>query len=181
MRLSPLHAYALAAVFLTVSGCATGPTISPPQVPADLRPPSGEVLFLEASAAGVQIYECVLKPGQAATYEWIFRGPQAALVDSSGRSLGKHYAGPTWESNDGSSVVGEVKARDSGPSANAIPWLLLTAKATAGSGAFSPTTSIQRLRTVGGITPSEACSAANAAQIARVPYTATYYFYRAAR
>ena len=165
------------------AACDGMPTSSviPPEVPANLRPPAGEVLFLEASASGVQIYECVLKPGQPPTYAWIFRGPEAALMDSSGRSLGKHYAGPTWESNDGSSVVGEVKGSDSGPTANAIPWLLLTAKTTAGSGAFSPTTSIQRLRTVGGVTPSEACSASNAAQLARVPYTATYYFYRAAR
>jgi Protein of unknown function (DUF3455) len=181
MRLSLILVYALSAAFLAGSGCASGPTITPPEVPANLRPSSGEVLFLEARASGVQIYECVLKPGQPPTYDWTFKGPEAALVDRSGHSLGKHYAGPTWESNDGSSVVGEVKAHDSGPSANAIPWLLLTAKATAGSGTFSATTSIQRVRTVGGVAPSEACGASNAAQVARVPYTATYYFYRAAR
>jgi hypothetical protein len=181
MQLSFLRAYTLSAAFLAVIGCASGPTTTPPEVPAKLRPPSTEVLFLEARGSGVQIYECALKPGQPVTYEWIFRGPEAALMDPSGRSLGKHYAGPTWESNDGSSVVGAVKAQDSGPSASAIPWLLLTAKATAGSGAFSATTSIQRVRTVGGVVPSEACSASNAAQLARVPYTATYYFYRAAR
>jgi len=32
--------------------------------------------------------------------------------------------------------------------------------------------------TKGGITPTEPCSAANAHQFVRVPYTATYYFYR---
>jgi hypothetical protein len=181
MQLPFLRACALSAAFLAVSGCASGPAITPPEVPANLRPPSGEVLFLEARGSGVQIYECVLKPGQPPAYEWIFRGPEAALVDPSGHSLGKHYAGPTWESNDGSSVVGEIKAHDPGPSANAIPWLILTTKATAATGAFSATTSIQRVRTVGGIAPSEACGASNAAQVARVPYSATYYFYRAAR
>jgi hypothetical protein len=181
MRLSLLLAYALSVALLAVGGCASAPTITAPEVPTNLRPSPGEVLFLEARASGVQIYECALKAGQPPTYEWTFRGPEAALVDSSGRSLGKHNAGPTWKSNDGSSVVGEVKAHDSGPSANAIPWLLLTAKTTAGSGAFSATTSIQRVRTVGGVAPSEACSASNAAQVARVPYTAKYYFYRAAR
>jgi hypothetical protein len=181
MSVSRLPAYALSAAFLAVSGCASIQTIVPPEVPTNLRPPSGEVLFLEARASGVQIYDCALRAGQPPTYEWTFRGPEAALVDRSGHSLGKHYAGPTWESNDGSSVVGEVKAHDSGPNAQAIPWLLLAAKATAGSGAFSATTSIQRVQTVGGVAPAEACSAANAAQVARVPYTATYYFYRAAR
>jgi hypothetical protein len=181
MAVSQLPAYALSAVFLAVSGCASVPTIVPPQVPASLRPPSGEVLFLEARGSGVQIYECALRPGQPPAYEWTFRGPEAALVDGSGRSLGKHYAGPTWQSNDGSAVVGQVKASDPGPSANAVPWLLLTSKSTTGSGTFSATTSIQRVRTVGGVAPAEACNASNAAQMARVPYTASYYFYRAAR
>jgi len=47
-----------------------------------------------------------------------------------GNKIAKHYAGTTWESNDGSKVVGEVKAKDNGPDPNAIPWLLLSAKST---------------------------------------------------
>jgi hypothetical protein len=177
----PLRGYALIAVVLAASGCAGAPTLTAPDAPAALRPPAGDVLFLEARGSGVQIYECALKPGAPPTYEWTFKGPEAALTDGSGHSLGKHYTGPTWESNDGSSVVGKVKAQDPGPSASAVPWLLLTAKTTSGSGIFSATTSIQRLKTVGGVAPTEACGASNAAQVARVPYTATYYFYRAAR
>jgi hypothetical protein len=181
MRSSHLRAYFPTLVFLAVIGCASAPTANAPEIPASLRPPAGEMLFLEARASGVQIYRCALKPGQPATYEWVFQGPEAALVDRSGHSLGKHYAGPTWESNDGSSVVGEVTARDPGPNATAIPWLLVSAKTTSGSGTFTVTTSIQRVRTMGGVAPPEACSASNAAQNVRVPYTATYYFYRAAR
>jgi hypothetical protein len=112
-------------------------------------------------------------------YEWQFRAPEAVLVDRSGRSLGRHYAGPTWESNDGSAVVGEVKGRDPGPDPSAIPWLLLSAKSTRGSGLFTPTTSIQRVKTAGGAAPPLPCTAERARQMARVPYTATYYFYRA--
>jgi hypothetical protein len=179
LTLSP--ASVLSVAFLVVSGCVGTPTVTQPEVPLNLRPPSGEVVFLEARASGVQIYECGLKPGQTQTYAWMFQGPEAVLVDRSGHSLGKHYGGPTWESNDGSSVVGVLKASDSGPRADSIPWLLLASKATMGSGTFNATTSIQRVRTLGGIAPSEACSASNSGQIARVPYTATYYFYRAAR
>jgi Protein of unknown function (DUF3455) len=181
MAVSLFPAYALSAAFLAVGGCASIGTIVPPEVPANLRPPAGEVLFLEAHGSGVQIYDCALRSGQPLTYEWAFRAPEAALVDRSGRSVGKHYAGPTWESTDGSSVIGVVKARDPGPSAKAIPWLLLTAKATAGSGMFTATTSVQRVQTVGGIAPSEECGASNVKQVARVPYTATYFFYRAAQ
>ncbi|WP_184521767.1 DUF3455 domain-containing protein [Variovorax sp. Sphag1AA] len=47
------------------------------------------------------------------------------------------------------------------------------------AGMLAQTASIQRVRTVGGLAPAERCNATNAAQIARMPYTATYYFYRA--
>lgn len=168
----------LLAASLTPSGCATHAVIAPPEVPANLRPPAGQVVFLEAFATGVQIYECTPKPDEPSTYGWVLRAPEAALADRSGRSLGKHYAGPTWESNDRSSVTGEVRARDPGPNPSAIPWLLLNAKATAGPGVFNATKSIQRVQTVGGVAPSAPCSVTNAKQVMRIPYTATYFFYR---
>jgi hypothetical protein len=169
----------LAVTVLSVSGCVMPAKLPLPEVPGSLRPPSGETLYLEAHASGVQIYECSPRTDRPATYEWTFKAPEAALVDTAGHSLGRHFAGPTWESSDGSSVVGDVKSRDPGPSATAIPWLLLSAKATKGSGVFSATTSIQRVQTVGGIAPAAGCDASNASKIARVPYTANYYFYRA--
>jgi len=178
MTSSHANTLALWSAVLAASGCASGPSAPvPPDVPAPLRAPAGQSVFLEALATGVQIYECAARADQPSTFEWIFRAPEAALADRSGRSIGKHYAGPTWKSVDGSSVVGELKSRDPGPTPSAIPWLLLTAKSTAGTGVFSQTTSIQRVQTVGGVAPSEPCSAANAKQTARVPYTATYYFY----
>jgi Protein of unknown function (DUF3455) len=157
-------------------GCAASPSLSPPEVPAALVAPSGQAVFMEALATGVQIYECSQKADL--TYEWAFKAPEASLASRSGQALGKHYAGPTWESLDGSTVVGEVRARDPGPRGSAIPWLLLEAKTTAGTGTFGGTKSIQRVATVGGIAPAEPCAGANLKQVARVPYTATYYFYR---
>jgi hypothetical protein len=158
------------------AACSSTP--KPPDVPAALVPPAGQVPFLETLANGVQIYECVPKQGQTGVYEWLFRAPEATLTDWSGRPLGKHYAGPVWEAADGSRVLGQVAARDPGPDPQAIPWLLLVAKSTSGGGLFSPTTSIQRVATAGGFTPTEPCGAANANQFWRVPYTATYYFYK---
>jgi hypothetical protein len=153
--------------------------LKPPDVPQPLKPPDGQVAFLELLASGVQIYECLPKQGQAGVYEWTFRAPDATLTDWSGRPLGKHYAGPTWEAADGSRVLGEVKARDPGPDPKAIPWLLLGAKSTFGRGVLTQTASILRVATAGGVAPTDACSAANANQFARVPYSATYYFYKA--
>lgn len=156
--------------------CATTQPLAPPDVPASLHPPAGQSLYLEALATGVQIYECSQKPDSS--YDWAFKAPEASLADRSGHLVGKHYAGPTWESSDGSTVVGEVKAKDPGPTPSAIPWLLLAAKANTGSGAFGSTKSIQRVATAGGLAPAEPCTETNLKQVARVPYTATYYFYR---
>jgi Protein of unknown function (DUF3455) len=167
------------AVIAIACGCASNPIVAPPEVPQALRAPADQTVFVEALASGVQIYECAPKADQPSTWEWSFRAPEAALMDRAGRPVGKHYAGPTWESIDGSTVVGEIKSRDPGPDKAAIPWLLLTAKATGGSGLFSQTRSIQRVQTSGGVAPARPCTSENAKQVARVPYSATYYFYRA--
>jgi hypothetical protein len=179
LKLPHLPFTALSTAML-IAGCASTPAITPPDVPAALAVPAGQSVYVEAFATGVQIYECSAKADQPSVFEWAFRSPEATLADRSGRPFGKHYAGPTWESLDGSSVVGEAKGRDPGPTPIAIPWLLLSAKSTAGAGVFNATKSVQRVRTVGGIAPTEPCGSANVKQIARVPYTATYYFYRAA-
>lgn len=173
------HSLMLTGLTITaITACAVAQTPTPPDVPTTLHAPAGQLVFVEALAAGVQIYECAAKSD--AGYEWVFKAPEAALTDRSGHSLGKHYAGPTWESNDGSTVVGEVKAKDPGPNPSAIPWLLLAAKSTSGAGMFAAAKSVQRVATVGGLAPREACTAANAKQVVRVPYTAIYYFYRTA-
>ena len=175
--------FTLAAVASSIAallaGCAACP-VTPPEVPAALRAPEGQQVFMQAMATGAQIYVCAAKPDDASSFAWVFQAPEATLADRDGHALGKHYAGPTWESVDGSSVVGEVKARDAGPDKAAIPWLLLKAKSSAGQGVLTPTKSVQRVQTHGGVAPAEACTSANAQQVMRVPYTAVYYFYRAA-
>lgn len=167
----------LTVLFELVAGFETSGAGTIPSVPENLRTPATEVLSLETDATGVQIYECIAGKEESTRFEWIFKAPEADLFDRAGSKIGKHYSGPTWESTDGSKVVGEVKARDNGPDPNAIPWLLLRTKSTSGTGVFSQVTSIQRLNTVGGRAPTEACNQAHAGKVARVGYKATYYFY----
>ena len=174
MRITSLPLTAAAPALL--AACTLAPSDRAPDAPGDLQPPQGQVVYLEALATGVQVYECSQKADS--TYEWAFKSPEASLTTRSGQYLGKHYAGPTWESTDGSSVVGEVKARDPGPISSAIPWLLLAAKANRGSGVFGSARSIQRVSTNGGLAPLEPCDATRLHAVARVPYTASYYFYR---
>ena len=55
--------------------------------------------------------------------------------------------GPTWESNDGSRVVGEVAQRS--PVQGAVPWLLLSAKSNEGAGVLASAKYIRRVDTIG--------------------------------
>lgn len=175
-RASTLAGASVAAI---LSGCAASSVDTNPLVPENLKVPAGQTLSLVSPAIGVQIYECSANKTDPAKFEWVFKAPEADLLDASGRKIGKHYGGPTWESNDGSKVVGEAKARDDGPAATAIPWLLLSAKSTSGNGVFSRTQAIQRLYTVGGKAPAAGCNRALLGKEARVAYKATYYFYSA--
>jgi len=63
------------------------------------------------------------------------------------------------------------------PDSTAIDWLLLQAVSTDGPGVFSQVTYIQRVNTTGGLKPTTPGSSVGA--VARAPYTAEYYFYRA--
>src|SRR5262249_9768203 len=97
---------------------------------------------------------CRAKKDQASAYEWAFVAPEADLFDTSGKKIGRHYAGPHWESSDGSKIAGTVKASTDAPQADAIPWLLLVTKSVGPQGSFSKITSIQRVNTVGGVVQS---------------------------
>jgi len=155
-------------------------TPTPPTVPDNLKVPQGEVLVLKAQAKGVQIYQCQAKADNSSQFEWTLKAPEAALLDDKAENIGKHYAGPTWEANDGSKVVGQVTERANSADRNAIPWLLLTAKSHEGNGIFSRVTSIQRVNTVGGKPPSTGCDSSHQGDQVRVNYEADYYFFRAA-
>jgi hypothetical protein len=146
-------------------------------VPEALKVPSGQVLAISARARGAQIYACTADKDDPTRFSWTLKAPDATLRDKSGKPLGKHYAGPTWEALDGSKVVGEVTTKVDAPDAAAIPWLLLHVKSTSGSGIFTDTVSVQRLNTTGGKSPAAVCDESQAGKEIRIPYTATYRFY----
>jgi len=177
MRAAIRSASICMATLVALAGCAWC-RVRPPDVPAALQAPSGQVPFLEARASGVQIYQCVPRPDAPGMFGWSLLAPEATLMNRHGHPIGRHFAGPSWELRDGSGVVGELVARDPGPDPAAIPWLLLRAKSVSGSGALSRTESIQRVRTVGGVAPGPACTEAQQHAQVRVPYTASYIFYR---
>jgi hypothetical protein len=172
----------ITALLLMLFGTACASSQSPTsmaKVPDKLKAGANESLAMIVAAKGVQIYECRATKDQAKGFEWTFVAPEADLFDARGNRIGRHYAGPHWESTDGSKILGTVKASADAPVADAIPWLLLSAKSVGSEGSFSKVTSIQRVNTVGGGTPKAGCSQAAAGKPARINYTADYYFFTA--
>jgi hypothetical protein len=147
-------------------------------IPAELAVPAGNRLSSLLFADGVQIYDCqVSAEGVAA---WVFRAPQADLYGLLGWPAGRHYAGPTWQAPDGSTVVG-TRAAGVSVDASAIPWLLLQASAHSGEGRMSKVSYIQRLFTSGGIAPSSGCDVDHQRASVEVDYTALYALYESRR
>jgi hypothetical protein len=146
-------------------------------MPEAIAIPSGQKILLKAVGKGFQIYVCKAKEGAANVYEWTLKAPEAELFNDNGQVIGKHYGGPTWESTDGSKVVGKLHAKADAPEATAIPWLLLDAKSNEGSGVLGSVKGIQRVATVGGKAPAEGCDGTHTNAETRVPYGATYYMY----
>jgi hypothetical protein len=150
------------------------------QTPADITPPAGNKAVLTLSATGDLTYECKAAADKPDTFAWTFVGPNAKLWDAAGKEAGRYYAGPTWESLDGSKVTGKQSAVAPGAT-GAIPLQLVQATPSRGDGILSGVTYVQRLKTVGGVAPATpACTSSNAGAKTAVPYSADYVFFKKA-
>lgn len=137
-------------------------------VPEALAVGTDMQLVLSTHAEGAQVYVC--SPDAA----WTLKGPDAVLFDAQGGQIGKHFAGPSWELADGSLVTGEAVAKDPGPDAGAVAWLLLKVKTNSGKGLLAKAGMAQRIETKGGLAPKEACKPGDETRSA---YSATYRFF----
>jgi len=176
-RLDPTLSCSVLVAILGLGACAE---IAPrSNIPDALATRANQVLAFEAMAVGVQMYECKGSGDSPSKFQWVVKAPEAELYDAGGSRIARHYAGPTWEGLDGSKVVGKVEAQYASPDPSAISWLLLGATSNSGKGIFAQTTSIQRVNTKGGLAPKDPCNQALSGKVARIPYTATYNFYKA--
>ena len=173
-----------------LAACATTPTGSPPAsgsaspasppVPAPnlgffskIKAPGTQVPTLQLASRGVQIFRCEKRD---AGLVWVFRQPQADLLDSGGKPVGKHGANFSFEHDDGSRLVSTITAYDEAPKPTDLRWLLLTTRSF-GKGAFENVTHVQRVNTTGGMPPAR-CDASQLNQLLRVDFTSDFVFYR---
>jgi hypothetical protein len=132
----------------------------------------GETIIARFDGVGAQIYEC--KADSAGRPMWQFREPIATLL-AGDKTMGRHYAGPTWSLEDGTTVTGTVTASKPGATPDDIPWLRLAVTSHRGEGPVSMATTVQRINTKGGVL-SGAC--AKVGVFIAVPYSADYVFLR---
>lgn len=179
-------AAALFAGALALSGCGTvsGPsTPSPGGRPGVAAPslglfskikvPDDREPVLKLSARGVQVFRCEKRESQGV---WVFRQPDAELLDSSGKVVGRHGANFSFEHVDGSRLVATIAAYDDAPRPTDLRWLRMTTKSF-GKGVFEGVTDVQRVNTAGGM-PPDACDLAHAGRVLRIDFTADFLFYR---
>jgi hypothetical protein len=150
---------------LAVAGMARDSIAQTAKESIDVPPHSR--LLLRAVGSGDQVYDCV-------NGHWTLKAPDAKLLNQEGSVIGRHFAGPMWQLNDGSWVKGRAVAKQVAPDATAVPWLLL--EAVDSTGRLGTVRFIQRTGTHGGNAPDGSC---NQSAMLRVPYTATYSFYDA--
>jgi Protein of unknown function (DUF3455) len=147
-------------------------------VPATAQPlpeaiaAKGETVAFQVHAEGAQIYEC--KADTGGKLAWAFREPIASLMRE-GKTVGRHYAGPTWELADGSAIVGKVVGRAPAGAPDDIPWLKLEVTEHRGKGELAGVTAVQRIETQGGALEGP-CETAGEFQTE--PYAAEYVFLR---
>jgi hypothetical protein len=171
------------------------PVIPPPNIQpnqAAIKAPPGNVAFLVGRVIkdqGFQNYKCTANTTtNPTTYTWVTT-PDATL-DTGGQKI-HHSGGPTWTAVDDKSVVtksGTVLSAPSPDPTKNIPWLLIPVGAPTGvtnapGGLLTGTTFVQRVNTAGGLAPpKDQCDedAEVGATPPGVPYTADYYFYKAA-
>src|ERR1700726_3664184 len=165
------HFRGAALSLLVLSGGPASAAAAETAIPDAIAAP-GETTVLTVQGEGAQIYEC--KAGADGKLGWAFREPIATLL-ADGKTVGRHFAGPSWEHTDGSAVVGKVAGSAPGATPNDIAWLKLGVVSQRGSGVLTGVTTVQRINTRGGKLDG-ACDKAGAFRSA--PYSAEYVFLR---
>jgi hypothetical protein len=159
------HTKRLGMIALVIAFACMGPDSNAQTANQSIDVPPHSRLVLRALGSGDQVYGCL-------NGSWTLKAPDARLLDQEGSLIGRHFAGPTWQLNDGSRVEGKAIAKHAGGDATAVPWLLL--ESVGATGTLATVRFIQRTGTHGGNAPDGSCSQG---EMRRVPYTATYSFY----
>jgi hypothetical protein len=136
--------------------------------------PANAEILVTLHAAGAQVYRCSppVAPQSQGQLVWSFREPIATLMLEN-KTVGRHYAGPTWEMGDDSLVRARVVETRPGATPDDIPVLVLSTAERSGDGILVRSKTVRRINTKGGVLAG-ACNSAG--ELRSVPYEADYVF-----
>jgi hypothetical protein len=159
-------------VLAALASALAGPTAAQPITAPAAFDVAARPVILQVHAEGAQLYEC--RADAAGHLAWAFREPVAALIRGD-ETVGRHYAGPHWELDDGSLVKGKTAMSLPGAGPDDAALLKLDVVENRGVGALKGAAMVLRLNTHGGGLKGD-CAAAGTFR--SVPYTAEYVFLR---
>ena len=159
----------------TTSGPGKGAAVAAPSLGlfSSIKVPSDREPVLQLSGKGVQVFRCEKRDSG---FAWVFRQPDAELIDASGKAVGRHGANFSFEHVDGSRLLATIVANDEAPKSTDLRWLLFTTRSY-GKGVFDGVTHVQRVNTHGGMPPAR-CESGQINQVLRVDFSADFVFYR---
>jgi len=189
---------------------ARAANVTPPRVPPNIEVPTGNTLFLVGHGVGTQNYICLPSGSGFAYTLFTPEATLFEPEDNTKQLITHFFSpnrNPTewgekegtirvtWQdSQDTSTVWAKLNINPDGSLGSssdpafvekgAVNWLLLKAVGAevgpGGGDTLSDTTFIQRLNTSGGLAPTDCASSADVGKQAFEPYTADYFFYKAA-
>jgi len=155
------------ALFVLVPAAAFATELK--DLPKEIAVPGASVVA-SLQATGAQIYAC--SKNAKGSLEWTFREPVASLFQD-GKTIGRHFFGPTWEFSDSTYVVGKATGKAPGKTVRDVPLLKLVVAEPAKAGPAAGATAILRIDTRGGAFEG-AC--AQEGELHAEPYAAIYVF-----
>ena len=155
------------ALFVLVPAAAFATELK--DLPKEIAVPGASVVA-SVQATGAQIYAC--SKNAKGSLEWTFREPVASLFQD-GKTIGRHFFGPTWEFSDSTYVVGKATGKAPGKTVRDVPLLKLVVAEPAKAGPAAGATAILRIDTRGGAFEG-AC--AQEGELHAEPYAAIYVF-----
>ena len=166
-KMRSLCRLSLIAITATLCACSSvkPPSVTPPEA-------SEEAFRLEAS--GEQVFRCLI---DARGWYWKFEAPNAYLFDPlTNQAVAKHGYNFTFVHNDGSCLTTRIVS--TAPQGKKdLSDALFTVASRDGYGRLSQIQYVQRLNAKGGV-PTTMCTKEKRGQLARVPFTADFIFYR---
>jgi hypothetical protein len=163
---NPLYGMTCALLVFSSAAAYAGPDAG------SVAAPAGTQRVATLAATGVQVYSCEFDASHR--LGWAFKRPDATLYDANGRAVVHHGAGPSWQADDHSRIVGRAVGQAASQTPGSIPQLLLETKSTGPDGMLSGVRYVQRLDTVGGAAPASHCLTEH--QVGESPYFAHYTF-----